>query len=145
MGPTKRGKGNKIMAIVDGHGLPLALHVASASPAENTLVEATVHDRFLAAYPARLIGDKAYDSDPLDAHLRDTFGIELIAPHRAGRRRPATQDGRGLRRYKRRWRVERFFAWLHNSRRLVVRWERHVENFVAMLHLGCVRILLNRL
>jgi transposase len=56
-----------------------------------------------------------------------------------------TQDGRALRRYKRRCVVERFFAWLHNSRRLVTRWERHVENFVAMLQLGCMRILLNRL
>ena len=37
------------------------------------------------------------------------------------------------------------FAWLHNSRRLVTRWERHVENFVAMLQLGCMRIPLNRL
>jgi transposase len=55
-----------------------------------------------------------------------------------------TQDGRALRRYKRRWVVERFFAWLHNSRRLVTRWERHVENFVALLQLGCMRILLNR-
>jgi transposase len=41
--------------------------------------------------------------------------------------------------------VERFFAWLQNSRRLVTRWERHVENFVAMLQLGCMRILFNRL
>jgi transposase len=91
-----------------------------------------------------LIGDRAYDSDPLDAELRTTFGIELIAPHRPARTRPATQDGRALRRYKRRWVVERFFAWLHNSRRLVIRWERHVENFVGMLQLGCMRILLNR-
>ena len=74
----------------------------------------------------------------------DELGIELIAPDRDDRVRP-TQDGRALRRYKRRWVVERFFAWLHNSRRLVTRWERHVENFVAMLQLGCMRILLNRL
>ena len=92
-----------------------------------------------------MIGDKAYDSDPLDTQLADEFGIELIAPHRDNRVRPATQDGRALRRYKRRWVVERFFAWLHNSRRLVTRWERHVENFVGMLQLGCMRILLNRL
>jgi transposase len=119
--------------------------VASASPGEVRLVEATLDDRFIDAYPPRLIGDKAYDSDPLDLQLADEFGIELIAPHRDNRVRPATQDGRALRRYKRRWVVERFFAWLHNSRRLVTRWERHVENFVGMLQLGCMRILLNRL
>lgn len=133
------------MAIVNRRSLPLAVHVASASPGEVRLVEPTLDDRFIDAYPPRLIGDKAYDSDPLDAHLREEFGIEMIAPHRDNRVRPATQDGRALRRYKRRWVVERFFAWLHNSRRLVTRWERHVENFVGMLQLGCMRILLNRL
>ena len=68
----------------------------------------------------------------------------MIAPHRGNRVRAATQDGRALRRYKRRWVVERVFAWLHHSRRLVTRWERYVENFVGMLQLGCMRILLNR-
>ena len=133
------------MAIVNRRSLPLAVHVASASPAEVTLVDTTLDARFIADYPPRLIGDRAYDSDPLDAELEQQFGIELIAPHRDNRVRPATQDGRALRRYKRRWVVERFFAWLHNFRRLVTRWERHVENFVGMLQLGCMRILLNRL
>jgi transposase len=133
------------MAIVNGRSLPLAVHVASASPGEVRLVEPTLNDRFIEAYPPRLIGDRAYDSDPLDAELVKNFGIELIAPHRDNRVRPVTQDGRALRRFKRRWVVERFFAWLHNSRRLVTRWERHVENFVGMLQLACMRILLNRL
>ena len=133
------------MAIVNRRSLPLAVHVARASPHEVRLVEATLDARFIDHYPPRLIGDRAYDSDPLDAQLRDAFGIDLIAPHRDNRVRPATQDGRALRRDKRRWVVERFFAWLHNSRRLVTRWERHVENFVGMLQLGCMRILLNRL
>jgi len=94
--PTKRWKGCKIMAICDGHGLPLAVHLASASPGEVTLVEATLDDRFLADFPDRLIGDKAYDSDPLDTVLMTKWGIELIARHRSNRRRPATQDGRPL-------------------------------------------------
>jgi hypothetical protein len=37
VGPTKRGKGSKIMAIADRHGLPVAVHVVSASPNEATL------------------------------------------------------------------------------------------------------------
>ena len=65
VGPTKRGKGSKIMAIADGHGLPLAVHVASASPHETKLVEPTLERRFLAESPERMIGDRAYDSDPL--------------------------------------------------------------------------------
>jgi IS4 transposase len=56
-----------------------------------------------------------------------------------------TQDGRPLRRYRRRWRVERLFAWLHHFRRLVIRWEYHVENFFGMVRLGCIQILLRQL
>jgi transposase len=119
--------------------------VASASPAEVRLVRPTLDDRFFAEFPPRLIGDKAYDSDPLDEELLHECAIDLIAPHKDNRVRPATQDGRSLRRYTRRWTVERFFAWLHNSRRLVVRWEQHVQNFLAMLHLACIRILLRAL
>lgn len=133
------------MAIVDRRSLPLAVHVACASPNEVRLIDETLADRFLDAYPPRLIGDRAYDSDPLDARLSKAYGIDLIAPHRNNRVRPATQDGRVLRRYKRRWVVERFFAWLHNCRRLVTRWERYVENFFGLLQLACIRILLNRL
>ena len=71
-------------------------------------------------------------------------GIELIAPHRANRIN-LTQDRRPLRRYKRRWRVERLFAWLQNSRRLVTRYERRAANFAGFLHLACAMILLRHL
>ena len=145
IGPTRRGKGSKIMAISDGHGLPLAVHVASASPHETKLVEATLEQRFFADLPKRLIGDRAYDSDRLDERLMNHYGIEMIAPHSSIRTRTLTQDGRGLRRYRGRWKVERLFAWLHNYRRIVVRWERYPENFLAMLHLASAIILLRHL
>jgi transposase len=145
VGPTKRGKGSKIVAIADRHGLPIAVHVASARPNEAILVEACLGQRFLTEAPARLIGDKAYDSDPLDQRLRSTLGVQLISPHRWNRSKPATQDGRALRRYRRRWKIERLFAWLHNFRRLVVRWEYHAENFFAMIQLACAVILLRHL
>jgi transposase len=133
VGNTKRGKGTKLMAIADGHGLPLAVRTESASPAENTLVAATLEQRLIAEVPERLIGDKAYDSDGLDRELMESFGTEMIAPHRHGRRADTrTQDGRSLRRFKRRWKVERLFAWLSNFRRLVVRWEYHPETFKAL-------------
>lgn len=140
VGKTKRGKGTKIMAVADGAGLPVAVGIDSASPHEVRLVEATLDGRFVAETPARLIGDRAYDSDRLDEKLRRERAIELIAPHRRGRSK--TQDGRPLRRYRRRWRVERLFAWLHNFRRLVVRYEYRAENFLGMLHLACIVILL---
>lgn len=130
------------MAIADGHGLPVAVGTASASPHETRLVEPTVEQRFTAALPTCLIGDLAYDSDPLDLRLQQQYGIELIAPHKRNRRRPKTQDGRKLRRYCRRWKIERLFAWLHNFRRLVTRWEYYEANFLGMIQLACVLILM---
>jgi len=131
------------MAICDRHGLPLAVHVASASPYEPHLVPATLDARFLKDLPDRLIGDRGYDSDALDARLLKDYGIEMIARHRRGRRR--TQDGRAARRTKRRWKIERLFAWLHNSRRLVTRWEHSIGNFLGFLQLACAKILLRHL
>lgn len=140
VGPTKRGKGSKVMAIADRFGLPVALWLASASPHEVTLVEETIDAGFTDDAPDKLIGDKAYDSDELDAKLWDERGIQMIAPNR--RNREKSQDGRSLRPYKRRWKVERLFAWLFNFRRLVTRYERHASNFLGMLRLGCIAILL---
>jgi transposase len=128
------------MAVADRAGLPLAVWVDSASPHEVTLVETTLDQSFLNEPPLRLIGDKAYDSDGLDARLRDR-GVEMIAPNRENRN-VQTQDGRPLRRYRRRWKVERLFAWLQNFRRLVTRYEYHGENFQGFVHLGCIIILL---
>src|SRR5246127_5149979 len=91
VGPTRRGKGSKIMAISDGHGLPVACSIASASPHETQLVEATLEQRFTRAKPERMIGDRAYDSDPLDQRLRQKHRIRLIAPHKYVRRRQNTQ------------------------------------------------------
>jgi transposase len=144
VGKTKRGKGTKIMGLADSHGLPLALRAESASPAEVKLVAQTMEERFVADVPERLIGDKAYDSDRLDEQMMQKFGTEMIAPNKANRRVP-TQDGRSLRRYVRRWKIERLFAWLFNFRRLVVRYEYHAENFQGFLHLGAAVILLRHL
>ena len=131
------------MGITDRHGLPIALRTESASPAEVKLVEATLQERIVPDVPERLIGDKAYDSDGLDRKLKENFGTEMIAPNRA--RRTQTQDGQPLRRYVRRWKIERLFAWLFNFRRLVVRYEYHIENFKGFLHLAAAIILLRYL
>jgi hypothetical protein len=105
VGPTKRGKETKIIALADDYSLPLAVSIESASPNESQLVEGLLGHSFLDALPARLIGDGAYDSDRLDRDLAERYGVEMIAPHRGVRLSP-TQDGRPLRRYRRRWRVE---------------------------------------
>ncbi len=129
------------MVVADLNGLPLAADAASARPHEVTLVRDTLQARFTRERPRRLIGDRAYDSDPLDAELR-AQGVELIAPHRSIRSKAPTQDGRALRRYRRRWRVERLFAWLYNFRRVAMRFDRHEENYLGFVHLGCIKILL---
>jgi transposase len=129
------------MAFSDGSSIPLAIHAESASLHEVSLVGLTLASAFLKEKPERLIGDKAYDSDPLDETLREE-GIEMIAPDRKNRKKRMTQDGSKLRRYKRRWKVKCLFAWLQNFRRLVIRHEYKEENFFGMAQIGCIVILL---
>ena len=75
--------------------------------------------------------------------LKEEYGIEMIAPNR--RNRSNSQDGRQLCRYRRRWKVERLFAWMHNFCRLVTWWEYHIENFLGFVRLACLHILLRHL
>lgn len=128
------------MAVSDRAGLPVAVGVASASPHEVTLVEGLLAGRLTAALPTILIGDRAYDSDPLDERLREV-GVEMVSPHRKNRVKPATQREEPLEGYKERWRVERLFAWLQNYRRVLVRHERKLANYLGFVQLGCVLIL----
>jgi transposase len=131
------------MGIVDRHGLPLAVSTHAANHHEVTLVQLSFDFYMIEAKPENLIGDKAYDSDKLDAELRKE-GVEMIAPHRKGRKKRKTQDGRRLRRYERRWLVERFFAWLQWQRRLLVRWEYYPVNFLGFVQLASIVILLRQ-
>lgn len=130
------------MAIADRRGTPIAIGIASGPRHEAKLVEETLGQRFVRGRLLRLIGDKAYDSDPLDEALRRK-GIDMIAPPHPRRRRKS-QDARKLRRYKRRWLIERVFAWLMKSRRIVTRYEHKAENFLGFVQLACVTILLRR-
>ncbi len=152
IGKTKRGKGTKWMVVVDGQGVPLGNQLYSASPnevrlAEETLASIRVSRRHRRGRPRqkpqRVIADRAYDSDPLRERLA-ARGIELVAPHRWNRSKPRTQDGRALRRYRRRWKVERTFAWLGNFRRLVVRYDRSITIYEAFFHIACFMITLRR-
>ena len=95
----------------------------------------------------KLMGEKYADAMNKSVYadpMMQKFGTEMIAPNRENRR-VRTQDGRSLRRYVRRWKIERLFAWLFNFRRLVVRYEYHAENFQGFLHLGAAIILLRYL
>jgi transposase len=131
------------MVLVDGNGLPLAGEVHSASPNEVTLIESLINHRVHRRKPKRLIYDKAADSDPLRTRLKRR-GIDLICPHRRNRSKPALQDGRKLRRYRKRWKVERANAWLQNFRRLVTRYEYHSHLFHGFVQLACLVVLLRQ-
>ena len=129
------------MAVVDANGLPIGLRVCTAGEHEVKQAEDTLLECWTVELPERTIADRAFDSDALDQSLAG-FGVEVIAPHRKSRKpQNKTQDGRKLRRYKRRWKVERFFSWLGNFRRLLIRHERKVRNYEGFAHLATLIIL----
>jgi hypothetical protein len=131
-------------------GLPISVYVTStASPHHEviTLAEASISTKCFITdeKPEHLISDKTYDSDPLDARLAIEYAVELISSHRLRRKRPKTLDGRPLRRYKHRWKIERLlFAWLQNFHRILVRYEYHAENYLGFVQLGCMMMILLR-
>jgi len=137
------------MVVVDGQGVPLGIHVTSASPAEVTLVDATLNTIRVPRprggrprqKPVRLIGDRGYDSDPLRERLARR-GITVIVPYRDNRTVRKYEDGRSLRRYRRRWRVERTIAWLGSFRRLVIRHERFTSMYRSLLYFAAALITL---
>jgi transposase len=133
------------MVVVDGQGVPLGSQLTSATPAEVRFAEPTLDAICIGAgrpkQPLRVIADRGYDSNPLRLRLRER-GMILIAPHRRNRTRNLMNDGRMLRRYRKRWKVERTFAWLGNYRRLVVRYDRRLSMYRAFFHLACALITL---
>jgi transposase len=140
------------MVLVDGQGIPLGAQLASASPAEVSLAETTLAQVRVPCWgrgrprqrPQRIIADRAYDSNPLRERLHRR-GIELLVPHRRKRERWWRQDGRKLRRYRRRWKIERTFAWLQTYRRLLVRHDRILGLYQGFFHLACLMITLRYL
>ena len=142
IGCTKAGKGVKIMLMVDARGLPVSVETTSAGPHESRLVQRLFDFMLTDEPPERVIGDKAYDSDELAVDLAER-GTELIAPERS-RRRQKGQDGRKLRRYKRRWTVERTIAWIQHFRRLCIRWEKSTRLYQGFLHLACAILLIRQ-
>jgi len=137
-----------IMSVVDGNGTPLNTEVESASTYEGHVAEKTVdgikkkkHDKRrrkpTRLIPVRVITDKGYDDDGLRKKFA-TKGIELIAPYRDNRVNRPYEDGRKLRRYRRRWKVERTHSWFKNFRRVAVRWDRSLTVYKGFVHIACI-------
>jgi transposase len=129
------------MLMVDGEGTPLSAFTLSANTAEIHTTETLVELRVTEKKPKRLLYDRALDADWIRESLKQR-GIELICPHRRGRKKPPLQDGRSLWRYKRRYKVERTISWLMNLRRLVTRYEYHDYLFQGFVELGCLLTIL---
>ena len=125
------------MVLADGRGLPLALDTEAANHAEVKLIEPLLDSAMTTYVPTRLIYDKAADSDPLRERLAER-GVELICPHRKNRKRDPLQDGRTLKRFRRRFKVERTISWLGNCRRLLVRHEYYNHIFAGFAQLACL-------
>ena len=127
--------------MADGNGLPISGFITGAQVAEVSTIETLVEVRACDKQPERIIYDKAADADWLRESLEER-GIELICPHRENRTKPPLQDGRSLRRYRRRWTIERTISWLQTNRRLVTRWEYYPHLFEGFFQLACLMLLL---
>lgn len=130
-------------------GVPLAAVNAPACVGETKLVEPVLEqlndsgDATL--WPAIVIADKAYDSDHLRA-VTASVGILLLAPHRRNRRpEKRSNDGRRMRRYRNRWKVERTFAHAGNYRRFTTRYERLLVTANAVVNAVCMLLTLAHL
>lgn len=143
IGKTERGKGVKILAIVDRHGPPLSVSTHAANHHEVTLVQWSFNFYMLEAKPEKPIGDRAYDRDSLGAKPKKE-GVEMIAPHRSDRTLKA-EDGRRLRRYERCWLVKRFFAWIQWTRRLLIGGGYYAANFLGFVQLASITMLVKRI
>ena len=85
VGLTRRGKGSRIMAVPDARGLPIAVRVFTAGEHAVKQAEETRMSCWTEYPPERVIADRGFDSDALDASLAE-FGVDMIVPHRKNRK-----------------------------------------------------------
>ena len=93
--------------------------------------------------PKRLIADRGYDSELIRRLLRNQRTEPIISCRRGVKER-RHDDGRKLRRYRKRWKAERLIAWLANFRRLGARYNRNILMYQGFLHLACLIITLRQ-
>jgi transposase len=134
----------KLEVVAEGDGLPLGMAVAAANVSEQELLMPAVNDVPVAIPPGTpLIADKGHDSDRLRDDL-EAKGLVPIIPHRRNRVRASRNDGRRLRRYRRRWLVERTNAWLHCYRGLAVRWSHYLFMYAGLVYVAFIHMALQR-
>lgn len=128
-------------------GVPVAAATDAANVPEVALGQAAlagVPDELDSPDETPVLADRGYDSDPLREELA-ARGYRLISPHRKGRTKPSSNDGRRMRRYCRRYKVERAFAWVQSFRRVATRYERYCHLYDGFVSLACAFIALSKL
>ena len=134
----------KLEVVTEKTGLPLSAGIAAANVGEPELLLPALDD-----VPVEIpegtpvVADRGYDSDPLRDEM-EADGFTPVIPHRKSRKRPSRNDGRRLRRYRRRWRIERTNAWLHCYRGLAVRWSYYSFMYMGLVHLALIHMALQR-
>lgn len=137
----------KLGVVVERGGIPLAAETDAANVSEVVLgpaVLAAIPVAVSVPFGVPVLADRAYDSDPLREQLA-LDGFRLVSPHRKSRKRPPTNDGRVMRRYRRRWVVERTFAWVQSFRRVATRYEYLADLYDGFVSLACAFIALSKL
>jgi putative transposase len=138
--PTDRGKiGTKRSILTDGGGVPIGLAVAGANRNDFKMVKEPItsipveRPAPTLEQPQGLCLDKGYDYDEVRALLAE-FGFTA---HIQGRGEEAQAIKREAGYKAHRWVVERTYSWMNRFRRLLVRWDKKVRNYLAFLHLAC--------
>jgi putative transposase len=141
--PTDRGKkGTKRSLLTEGNGVPIGLAVVGANRHDMKLTEATLGSHVVPRpeptedKPQHLCLDKGYDYDL----VREVVAARSYIAHIMARGEEA-QEKREIPGYRaRRWVVERTHSWMNRFRRILIRWEKKVVNYLAMLHFACAWI-----
>ena len=136
----------KLEVVADATGTPIGLVTAAASVAETELIGPaldSIPQAVALADGVPVIADRGYDSDLLRSELANR-GFILLSPHRSNRTKEPTNDGRRMRRYKRRWIIERTMSWMHSFRRLMVRHEYYSFIYNGFAHLALALFTLSR-
>jgi putative transposase len=141
--PTDRGKkGTKRSLLTEGNGVPIGLAVEGANRHDMKLTEATLGSQVVQRpeptedNPQHLCLDKGYDYDA----VREVVAARRYIAHIMARSEEA-QGKRDIPGYRaRRWVVERTHSWMNRFRRIFIRWEKKVVNYLAMLHFVCAWI-----
>lgn len=141
--PTDRGKkGTKRSLLTEGNGIPIGLAAEGANRHDMKLTGPTLNSQIVQRpkptqdHPQNLCLDKGYDFD----EVREIATAWQYIAHIMARGEEA-QEKRNIPGYRaRRWVVERTHSWMNRFRRILIRWEKKVENYLAMLHFACAWI-----